>query len=207
MSELGLSVILPILGKTDLTLNAIWYCERMYEEELSTESDIDLHLKKKEVVQKLAELSQYEQELNEREEALQELRDELTKKEKHLAGWESEIKRIARIVAEEKKRIDKMAESIERLEEEPKAQEAPIEVSGMVPGEVENIPEEAEPLLDEPDEEDILMPEDLLGDELEALEDQEPEERPKVREERKPPKKKPVKMAVKKKKKKFGFFK
>lgn len=176
----------------------------MYEEELSSNNEVDLHLKKKEVVQKLAELSQYEDELEEKERRLEELRDELTKKERHLAGWEMEIKKIATIVAEEKKRIKKMTESLDKLEEEPKMEEAPVEVAEAIPGEVENIPEEeAEPLLDEPDEEDTLMLEDLLGDELESVETEEPEEESKNEE---APKKRPVKRVIKKKKR-FGLFK
>ncbi len=172
--------------------------ERMYEEEeVSSENEVDLHLKKKEVVQKLAELSKYEQELEEREEKLENLRNELTKKEEHLTEWENEIKKIAAIVAQEKKRIERMSESLDMLQEQPGTDEATMEAAEAVPGEVENIPvEEAELLIDEPDEEDTLLPEDMPGDELEGYEEDLEEE---------PHKKVRMKKASKKKKKK-GFF-
>ncbi|MCK4445265.1 MAG: hypothetical protein KAW09_12025 [Thermoplasmata archaeon] len=172
----------------------------MYEEEVSSENEVDLHLKKKEVVQKLAELSKYEQELEDREQELENLRDELTKKEEHLTEWEMEIKKIAAIVAEEKKRIERMSESLDKLQDEPRTDETPIEAAEAVPGGIENIPEEeAEPLLDEPDEEDTLLPEDLPGDELERYEED-------LGDPKKPQKKTRVKKVSKKKKKKSGFF-
>ncbi len=174
----------------------------MCAEELYRENEVDLHLKKKEVVQKLAELSEFENELIEREQALEQLKEELTKKEKHLTGWESEIKKIAAIVADEKKRIDKMTESFGALEGEPQEEEPPVEVEQTIPGEVENPPEEEEPSLEEPDQMDIIVAEDLLSDLIEdgGLEEDEPEEM-------EAPNKRPVKKVVRKKKKKFGFFK
>lgn len=194
----------PRNGKNTILLEHRCTYERMCAEESFRENEVDLHLKKKEVVQKLAELSQYENDLEQREQELEELREELTKKEKHLIGWESEIKKIAGIVAEEKRRIQSLTDSIEKLEEEPSMDETPGELEESIPGEVENVPEEEEPPLEESEEQDVVVAEELLRN---LFAGEEPiEEKPEKEE---PPKKSPVKKVVKKKKKKkkFGLFK
>ncbi len=170
--------------------------EKMDEEEQQEDSEIDLHLKKKEVVSKLAELSQYEEDLKSKEADLRELHRrlsqreyEIEKKEEHLSLWEKELRKMATQVAEEKRRMNETVEPVEMPTMAPGDAEIPVEEKEKTAIWAESLPEE-EPIQEEPMEEEQLISDDPVEEEGEQD----------------IPGKVPLKK-VKKKKKRFGLFK
>ncbi|MCK4443310.1 MAG: hypothetical protein KAW09_02120, partial [Thermoplasmata archaeon] len=170
--------------------------EKMDEEDPQMDSEIDLHLKKKEVVRKLAELSQNEDDLKSKEDELQDWHqrlsqreDEIKKKEEHLSLWEKELRGIAAQVAEEKRRMKETVEPDEMPTTAPGDAEIPVEEKQKTAIRAESLPEE-EPIQEEPMEEEQLISDDPIEEDREQD----------------GPRKVPLKK-VKKKKKRFGLFK
>lgn len=170
--------------------------EKMDEEGPQMDSEIDLHLKKKEVVRKLAELSQYEEDLKSKEADLRELHrrlsqreDEIEKKEEHLSLWEKELRGIAAQVAEEKRIMKETVEPDEMPTMAPGDAEIPVEEKEKTAIWAESLPE-VEPIQEEPMEEEQLISDDPI--EKDSEQDV--------------PREVPLKK-VKKKKKRFGLFK
>lgn len=138
------------------------FLEKMDEED----SEIDIHLKKKEVVRKLAELSQYEEDLKSKESDLQEWHqklsqseDEIKKKEEHLSLWEKELRRIAARVAEEKRRMKETVEPVEKPTMAPGDAEIPVEDKEKTAVRAESLPKE-ETIQEEAIEEEQLISEE-----------------------------------------------